>query len=336
MALALLLRNAIDVVDCTTRAATHFMRTRSSYARTNRYVARDQEVNITTQLNLGVRMLQAQSHENNGVLHFCHTKTWKQLLFDGGPVVTYLETVRSWLDANPTEVVTFLFTNPEGVDLQTVWKPAFDDSGRHLIASGIIQSVERLTRHLGITPLVYVPPTVPMKQSDWPTLGDMINSGKRVVVFLDTGANTTLVDFILPEFEMIWETPYDVTNASFPCSVDRITGPLATEDHMYLINHGLNINLLDTGIIISDPEDAPTTNGVASIIDNVNECVPLGAGRAPSFILLDFVNIGQGLEAADVVNGLRVITLILESNIPLNPLIQCAPSKHHDAAGGIK
>ncbi|KAJ8690615.1 hypothetical protein PTI98_012028 [Pleurotus ostreatus] len=36
-------------------------------------LARDQEVNITAQLELGVRLLQAQSHMKNGTLHFCHT-----------------------------------------------------------------------------------------------------------------------------------------------------------------------------------------------------------------------------------------------------------------------
>jgi hypothetical protein len=42
-----------------------------------------------------------------------------------------------------------------------------------------------------------------MKNSEWPTLGEMIDSGKRVVVFLDSGADTSQVDFILPEFEMV-------------------------------------------------------------------------------------------------------------------------------------
>ena len=62
----------------------------------------------------------------------------------------------------------------------------------------------------------------------------------------------------------VWETPFSVTDPTFPCSVDRIAGPLATTDHMYMINHSLNINLFDSGVIISDPEDANTTNSVAS------------------------------------------------------------------------
>ncbi|KAG6826451.1 hypothetical protein H0H93_016493 [Arthromyces matolae] len=167
---------------------------------------------------------------------------------------------------------------------------------------------------------------MPMKYSDWPTLGEMIESGKRVVVFMDAGADTSLVNFILPEFSMIWETPFDPVNDTFPCSVDRIHGPLSTEDHMYLINHGLDINFDNTGLLIPDPAHAPKTNGIpsyavinfslvpvsdnalASIINNVDECAPLAAGRAPTFILLDFVDLGNGTEAANILNGLPSVT----------------------------
>ncbi|KAF8879057.1 PLC-like phosphodiesterase [Infundibulicybe gibba] len=206
-------------------------------------LARDQEVDIPTQLQLGVRLLQAQAHENNGEIHFCHTSC---ALFDGGTVQDYLTQVKTFLDANPNEVITFIFTNPEGLSVADVWKPAFDAAG--------------------ITPLAYVPPTVPAPRNAWPTLSQMIDSGKRVVVFLDAGADTSSVDFILPEFEMVWETPFSVTDPSFPCSVDRTSGPLSTGDHMYMINHSLNKNILPIGggVIVSDPLDAPTTNGVPS------------------------------------------------------------------------
>ena len=62
----------------------------------------------------------------------------------------------------------------------------------------------------------------------------------------------------------IWEPPFDSTDNTFPCSVNRISGPLATSDHMYLLNHFLDIDVLGTGILISDPGAASTTNGVAS------------------------------------------------------------------------
>ncbi|KAH8108106.1 PLC-like phosphodiesterase [Cristinia sonorae] len=245
-------------------------------------LARDQEVDIPSQLTLGVRLLQAQSHMNDGELHFCHTSCE---LFDGGTVKDYLTTVHTFLVNNPNEVITFIFTNPEGVSLPNVWAPAFEASG--------------------IADMAFVPPTVPMKQSDWPTLGQLIDSGKRVVVFMDAGADTDRsVPYILPEFEMVWETPFSVTDSSFPCSVDRIAGPLSIEDHMFMINHSLNINVFGTGIIVSDPEDASTTNGVSSILANANGCAHFAAGRAPNFVLLDFVNIGQGLQAVNQLNRL--------------------------------
>jgi len=244
-------------------------------------LARDQEVDIPTQLQLGARLLQAQAHLNDGVIHFCHTSC---LLFDGGPVVDYLKHVKTFLDGNPNEVVTFIFTNPEGLSVSEFWKPAFDDSD--------------------ITPLAYAPPHLPMKNSEWPTLGEMIDSGKRVVVFLDNGAAPSQVNFILPEFDMIWETPFSVTDSNFPCRVDRISGPLSIADHSYMINHSLNKDLFGSGIIVSDPLDAPTTNGMTSIMANVNGCIPFsGANRKPQFLLLDFVDIGQAFTAANQLNG---------------------------------
>ncbi|KAF7416421.1 hypothetical protein PC9H_002687 [Pleurotus ostreatus] len=252
-------------------------------------LARDQEVDIPTQLGLGVRLLQAQAHMRNGALHFCHTSTYPshcRILFDGGTVENYLKKVKTFLDANPNEVLTLIFTNPEGVSIPNIWKPAFDNAG--------------------ITPLAFVPPSIPMKASDWPTLGQLIDSGKRVVVFLDAGADGQgSGNFILPEFPMIWETPFSQTDASFPCRVDRIQGPLSTQDHMYMINHSLNVNILPIGdgVLVSDPVDAPVTNGVTSIVNHANGCAQFAAGRAPNFVLLDYVNIGQGKQAVDILNG---------------------------------
>ncbi|KAG9217732.1 hypothetical protein CCMSSC00406_0003579 [Pleurotus cornucopiae] len=250
-------------------------------------LARDQEVNITAQLELGVRLLQAQSHMKNGTLHFCHTSC---TLFDGGTVLSYLKTVKAFLDGHPNEVLTLLFTNPEGVSVAGAWKDVFDNAG--------------------LTELIYTPrpADAPIKRDDWPTLGSMIASGRRLVVFLDAGADPTQIATILPEFAMIWETPFSVTDPAFPCSVNRIHGPLPVEDHMYLINHSLNVNIIPIGegVIISDPFEASTTNSVTSIRANVDLCAPLAGDRAPNFILLDFVNRGEGLRAVDLLNGFDI------------------------------
>ena len=69
-----------------------------------------------------------------------------QLIFDGGSVVDYLKTVNTFLTDNPNEVLTLIFTNPEGVSLKDVWDPAFQESG--------------------VANLAFVPPQLPMKQSE--------------------------------------------------------------------------------------------------------------------------------------------------------------------------
>jgi hypothetical protein len=119
-----------------------------------------------------------------------------------------------------------------------------------------------------------------MKRSEWPTLGEMINTRKKVVVFMDKGADGS-VDFILPQFSMVcpllechenavntcqlWEPPYSSTDPTFPCRVDRIEGPLSTEDHLSMLNHNLNAKLIGN-VLVSDPLNAPKTNGIQSSV----------------------------------------------------------------------
>lgn len=98
----------------------------------------------------------------------------------------------------------------------------------------------------------------------------------------------------------IWETPFDMTDASFPCSVNRTSGPLEQEDHMNLLNHYLDIEIF--GIQIPYEFAANTTNSVGSILAGARNCTPLNGGRNPNFVLLDWVNIGNGSGAAALLN----------------------------------
>ncbi|KAK7030841.1 hypothetical protein VNI00_013949 [Paramarasmius palmivorus] len=264
---------------------TTFLGSHNSYAVSTDIfaVGRNQEVSVTAQLDLGVRFLQAQAHIRTSLT--AGFQAAYGILFDGGLVVNYLKTVKTWLDAHPNEVLTILVTNPDDASLKDVWKPAFDSSG--------------------ITPLIYVPPTNPMKRGDWPTLGSLIDSGKRVVVFMDYGADGAGVDFILPQFKMIWEPPFSSTDSNFPCSVDRSEGPLSTQDHMHMLNHNLNVNIIPIGdgVLVADRANAARTNSVQSIMANVGGCAPLAGGKAPNFVMLDWVNVGEGMKAVNMLNG---------------------------------
>ncbi|KAJ5339422.1 hypothetical protein N7452_006150 [Penicillium brevicompactum] len=243
----------------------------------------NQNIKIKAQLDMGIRYLQAQTHHSildKKILELCHTSCF---LEDAGPLKDFLVTIKKWLDSNPNEVVTLLLTNGDSVSV-TEFGDTFASSG--------------------ITDYAYVPNENPPSISDWPTLGDLITSGKRLVVFLDYGANTTKVDYIQDEFAHYFETAYDVTDASFSsCSIDRPSGASAT-GRMGLVNHFLDVDIF--GVKVPARDKADTTNaasGKGSIGAQASLCEGL-YGRAPNVVLADFVDKGEVIKAQRSLNGL--------------------------------
>jgi hypothetical protein len=118
----------------------------------------------------------------------------------------------------------------------------------------------------------------------------MISSGKRVVIFLDSGANQN-VNFILDEFTYMWETPFDQTDSSFPCTVDRpasLRGQIPN-GRLSVINHFLDTELPIVNILIPDRDALAQTNGVSgpgSLGLQAQQCAVLYGGY-PNFLLVD-------------------------------------------------
>jgi len=199
--------------------------------------ASNQLLSITQQLNDGIRMrkvqifmllrdqlltytaVQGETHYVNDTVYNCHTSC---SLLNAGTWQSELETVVTWLESNPYEVLTILIVNSDYVSVND-YVPAVQNSG--------------ISRYL------YEPAYVPQRRDQWPTLGEMILSGKRVVMFMDYNANQTAVPYILDEFTHMWETPFSPTNQSFPCTQQRPPGlnqTVAKDQYMYLVNHNLN------------------------------------------------------------------------------------------------
>lgn len=100
----------------------------------------------------------------------------------------YLKHVATFLNKHPNDVLTLLFTNPEGLSFVDVWAPVFEAAN--------------------VTQWAYVPPQNPMPYGAWPTLGEMIVNDERLVVFIDfVGSDGSTVDYILPEFGMVRPFP---------------------------------------------------------------------------------------------------------------------------------
>ena len=238
--------------------------------------ASNQFFDVTTQLNDGIRLLQTQTHIVNGVVHMCHTSCF---LLDAGPLVTYLTTIASWVKTHPYDVVTILIENGDNVNVSTFVGPIQDS---------------------GLMPFAYIPPKIPMDLGDWPTLESMILSGTRVVFLLDFLANQTQIPILIDEFSQMWETPFDPTNASFPCTVQRPPGlsDADARNRMYMANHNRNtaIDLLGNVIDVPTIPLLPITNGVSgfgSLGAAAQTCVDMW-NRAPNWLDVDFYNIGDG------------------------------------------
>lgn len=259
--------------------------------------------NATIALSAGLRLLQAQVHDLNGTLELCHTSC---SLLDGGSLESWLGKIKSWMDSNPNEVVSILLVNSDNFNVSSF--------GTVFEASGISE--------YGYTPAS----TTAM--STWPTLQTLISANTRLVTFVTNIDYETASPYILPEFNYIFETPFDVTSSSgFNCTVDRPsslssgTGATAlSSGYMSLMNH-FQYNAMAFGITVPAIGLIETTNSAAT-----NTTGTLGThgeqcnsewGSKPTFVLVDFFNVGPAIEAADNLNGITATGRITLSTAQL-------------------
>ena len=197
---------------------THVAAHNSAFSIPNN-AASNQYFDTEVQLNDGVRMIQGQTHWVNNTVYNCHTSCD---LLNAGTWQSQLEVITNWVARHPYDVITILVGNSDLVGVEN-YVPAIEASG--------------------LRPYLYEPEYVPQHRDQWPTLGEMILSGKRVVLFMDYMANQPEVPYILNEFTHMWETPFSPTDPAFPCTIGRppnLNETRAREEFMYLANHNLN------------------------------------------------------------------------------------------------
>ena len=239
--------------------------------------ASNQALNVTQQLDDGIRFLQAQIQwpTNGSVPHFCHTECD---LLDAGPITDWLTTVKDWVAAHPYDVVTILLGN-----------------GNYSTPDKYVPFIEST----GLLQYIWTPPVVPMTRDAWPTLASMILTGQRVVMFMDYMANQTAYPWLLDEFSQVWETPFDPTDQTFPCTVQRPPNlpDDQARDRLYIMNHDLNVevSLLGSSILVPATSLLNQTNnasGFGSLGLAANNCrsqwdIP------PTVLNVDYYNYGD-------------------------------------------
>ncbi|KAF1849151.1 uncharacterized protein K460DRAFT_305018 [Cucurbitaria berberidis CBS 394.84] len=251
--------------------------------------------NTTVQLDSGVRLLSAQVHEKqaNGTKewHLCHSSC---NLLDAGTLESWLSEIKTWMDANTNDVVTILLVNSDNAS------PA--DLGSQFSGAGIDR-------------YAYKPPSTTTLPQTWPTLDSLIGNNTRLMTFVASLSQpSTQYPYLMDEFTFIFENEYENTNPSnYSCKPDRptslgTTSAALSSGRMFLMNHFL----YQSQTFIQSPNEtyANVTNaqtGFGSLGDSVKNCTSVYA-KPPTFVLVDFFNVGPAMASVDAANGVTGAT----------------------------
>jgi len=194
--------------------------------------------------------------------YLCHamcelgSTLWEQSLRD----------IKDWLDAHPREVVT-LFVQDEVTPVDS---------------AAVVDSA-------GLMPYVYTP----AEDGSWPTLGEMIDDGTRLVVLMENRGGGDRFPWLIPGFDVVQDTPYLFQSpADFSCAANR-GDPDAS---LFLVNHWID----DWRRV---PQNSALVNARAVLLPRVRDCQD-ERGRLPNFVAVDYYDRGDLLAVVDELNGL--------------------------------
>lgn len=253
----------------------------------------NQTYSIPNQLRRGARAMLFDTYygrrEPNGqvknvgagpgdTLYLCHSSCQ----FGASELIPELEKIVSFLRANPNEVLVFV--NEDSI--------APGDFAEAVEASGLLE-------------FVYRGPTGP-----WPTLGEMIASGQRVVMTAER--NATGVDWYHRAYDgSVRETPYsfdeDSTLLAAPEKMAESCRPnrgeaAATDDSLFLMNHWISSSIAISGSFAPNIEFAELVNREDVLIDRARACQER-RGFLPNILAVDFFGTGDVVGAARQLNG---------------------------------
>ncbi|WP_245979246.1 hypothetical protein [Streptomyces diacarni] len=204
-----------------------------------------------------------RSHPSRPGLWLCHA------VCRGGaiPLVDTLRDIGSWLDEHPGEVVTLIVQ--DGI------------SGEQT-ASAFHQA--------GLDRLLFTPDDDP--QAAWPTLGQMVEDDKRLVVFAEHADGPA--DWYRNFYRYGMETPYAFARPEdMTCAQNRG----GEGKRLFLMNHFVTSG---GGSRI----DARQVNAEDFVLDRARRC-EAERGHPVNFVAVDFANLGDAAAAVHTLNARR-------------------------------
>ena len=214
---------------------------------------------MTRQLQDGVRCLMIDLHyDDDGIPSLCHGDCfWGQR-----PLVEGFAEIRGFLDTDPGAVVTLILEN--------------------YISQ---EDIEAAMAAGGLLGLAHPHPA----GAPWPTLGELVEAGERVVVLGPAGgdARPWLLDTWAAAFETDWnnQVPEDLT-----CDVNRGS----PDNALFILNHFVEDPL-------PEPAQAATVNFNPFFLERALGCLA-ERGHVPNFVTVDFYSVGDVFDVVDTLN----------------------------------
>ncbi|MFM1876465.1 MAG: hypothetical protein RL266_2202 [Bacteroidota bacterium] len=225
----------------------------------------NQTYGLTQQLNDGVRGLMLDVYDEGGIATVYHS-----LAFLGTTSLeSNLTEIKDFLDANPNEIVTIIFE-------------CYADF--ELIETAFINTETldyTLEQDLG---------------GEWPTLQEMIDANKRLVVLSDRNDAAPGEDWYHYVWDYAVETPFsNNSNSDFTCEFNRGD----ENNDLFILNHFAT----DPNLGVGRTDLSELANEFNFFYDRARDCEAT-LGKFPNFPTVDFYELGNTLEVVDSLNGI--------------------------------
>jgi len=212
------------------------------------------------------------------------------------PVSEFFSQVRDWLNANNQAVITLHLEDRL-------------DNG----PLGPAAAIEGLLRDAGLLDFVYRPGTQDVQ--DWPTLGQMRTTGKRLIIFSDKRSDGMI------NVASYRETKYDL--GEFPNCEMRGEGRNSNgQRKLFLLNHFYKVSLPS----IYDYKGVNSCEEIRRRLESCSQSQRL----LPNFIAVDYVEQGDALQIVQLLNTVKANHFQAPTPTYINILNQCTPHPMHD------
>jgi len=226
-------------------------------------------LNVTSQLNSGVRGLMIDVYDVDGIPTVYHGFS----LLGSEPLSSFFNEIKLFLDHNNNEVVTIILECYTNVD-----------------------SIENVINLVGLSEFLYAHD---LASCSWPTLQTMINNNTRLVVFSDVNQANSSQGWYHYIWDYAVETHFSANNVNdFSCNFNR--GDLLND--LFILNH-----FITSGLGVGNESEAIVVNSNPYFINRANQCM-LEKNKFPNFVTIDFFEHGDGLDVVNELNQNNLIT----------------------------